>query len=184
MFFSMMQRCSKKTCSKSMNLFLEDVELPGSAASYFVQCPSCQSNIEFSIHDLVQVETVPIGAIFAKRSLLKSILIGDDEADLRDTLSTLLSLARFRVRTCASREDALLMLSQDVPDLIIADWYMPGMMLETFVETVRKQYVTLLVVLFSSAESAPQMAESLSIPYISKSVDPDELISKIQRMVN
>jgi len=54
------------------------------------------------------------------------ILIVDDERHNRDVLQAMLALEGFDLQTAASGEEALAMLAQEPPDLILLDIMMPG----------------------------------------------------------
>src|SRR5207244_1060895 len=54
------------------------------------------------------------------------ILIVDDEADARELVSTILNKVGARVKTAASAHEALSILSEWRPDLLISDLEMPG----------------------------------------------------------
>lgn len=56
-----------------------------------------------------------------------SILIVDDEPEIRDVLSIMLLEEGFRVRTACDGEEALLKIKEDEPDLILLDMNMPKM---------------------------------------------------------
>src|SRR5712691_6790973 len=54
------------------------------------------------------------------------ILIVDDERHVRQLLEVMLTPEGFRLRTAASGEEALAMVAQEPPDLILLDVMMPG----------------------------------------------------------
>ena len=59
---------------------------------------------------------------------MKTILIVDDEADIRDILRIrLANHPGFRILEAANGSDALELTRQQRPDLIILDWLMPGL---------------------------------------------------------
>lgn len=53
------------------------------------------------------------------------VLVVDDDADLRFTLTLALELAGYEVRSAASGEDALAIVDEDEPDAIVLDIRMP-----------------------------------------------------------
>ncbi len=57
----------------------------------------------------------------------KKILLVDDEASLRDTISDLLSLSNYSVKTATNGQNALEILENWTPDIIISDIMMPIM---------------------------------------------------------
>ena len=54
------------------------------------------------------------------------IAIVDDEQDMRQSISQWLSLSGFETETFPSAEDALKVIGQDYPGVIISDIKMPG----------------------------------------------------------
>lgn len=68
----------------------------------------------------------------------KKILLVDDEASLRDTISDLLLLNNYSVKTAANGQDALEILDYWTPDIIISDIMMPIMDGNLFHEIVRE----------------------------------------------
>jgi len=58
---------------------------------------------------------------------VRSVLVVDDSASLRLTLSRMLRRAGYAVREAESGIDALGACRDDPPDLILSDWMMPGM---------------------------------------------------------
>jgi CheY-like chemotaxis protein len=67
-----------------------------------------------------------------------SILIVDDDADLRDTLLMLLKQSGFDVRTAANGRAALEQVNAERPSLILLDLMMPEMNGWQFIEHVRQ----------------------------------------------
>jgi two-component system alkaline phosphatase synthesis response regulator PhoP len=59
------------------------------------------------------------------RAVDKTVLVVDDEPDVRDYLSQILSDAGFRVRTAGDGSEALAMIREDPPDFISLDLVMP-----------------------------------------------------------
>lgn len=59
--------------------------------------------------------------------MAKYILVVDDDALMRRSLSLQLEQAGYRAGTAASAEDALALVKRDVPDLILLDVGLPGM---------------------------------------------------------
>jgi two-component system NtrC family sensor kinase len=57
---------------------------------------------------------------------VRTILVVDDEADVRETLAEILTRARHRVVTVASGREALERLAEQRYDVIFADMRMPG----------------------------------------------------------
>ena len=56
-----------------------------------------------------------------------SVLLVEDEADIREMLSFALNRAGFEVWEAETAEAALRRLDGPLPDLVILDWMLPGM---------------------------------------------------------
>ena len=128
-----------------------------------------------------EVEALPPAPLVSERTVSKLLLVIDDEEAFRDSMSAILALEGFCVKTCSSRDIALDILTHDTA-LIIVDWNMPGMKLERFVEVVRQKYGKLPILLFSTATDASDAAKALSIPCLAKSAAPRDLISTIRKL--
>jgi CheY-like chemotaxis protein len=182
MYFTMIQTCSANTCGKSFDVGIESPAVLAPDTSYTAKCPQCKKSVDFPAAALHEVNALPANAVASERTALKLLLVVDDEEALRDSLSTILSLEGFSVKTCSSRDNALDILTHETTALIIIDWNMPGMKLEQFVELVRQRYGALPMVLFSTAPNASETAKALSIPCLAKNTAPRELISTIRRL--
>lgn len=55
------------------------------------------------------------------------VLLVDDEPAIRNLLNTVLSRAGYRVREASNASQALDLLGEDLPDIIISDLMMPGL---------------------------------------------------------
>ena len=182
MYFTMTQKCSANACGKSFDVNIEAPAAPAPDTSYTAKCPQCKGNVDFQTGSLHEVDVLPAGGVFSERTALKLLLVVDDEEAFRDSLSTLLSLEGFSVKTCSSRDNALDILTHETTALIIVDWNMPGMKLEQFVELVRQRYGSLPMMLYSTAPNASATAKALSIPCLAKNTAPRELISTIRKL--
>src|SRR6185437_5556787 len=60
------------------------------------------------------------------RSIPLRVLVVDDDRVITDTLVTILSARRYRVRAAYSAEDAIAEAAQFMPDALITDIVMPG----------------------------------------------------------
>ncbi len=57
----------------------------------------------------------------------KTILIVDDEESIRTSLSGIFSDEGYKVLTCGSGEEAVKMVEEELPDLVLLDIWLPGM---------------------------------------------------------
>ena len=69
----------------------------------------------------------------------KTVLVVDDEEDVRDYLSTVLEDAGFRVVTAADGSEALERVASDIPDFISLDLVMPNRSGMKFLHDLRRR---------------------------------------------
>ena len=100
--------------------------------------------------DMSKVEVVPSGEAIAPVSRHDQlVLVIDDEARIRSTVESMLVSEGFEVATAANAAEALVLLENATPALIITDIVMPGMRGTEFAKTVRRRHATLPVLFIS-----------------------------------
>lgn len=115
----------------------------------------------------------------------KTILIIEDDADIRENTAELLMLEGYDVSTAECGEDAIKMLEEIIPDLIICDVVMSGMDGYEVFEALKKNKQTACIkFIFSTAQSEKshiQKAMQKGIEnYLIKPFDEVELIKCIE----
>lgn len=110
------------------------------------------------------------------------VMIIEDDQDTLDFLVLFFSAEGYLVRVANSREMALGILERfEPPDAILADWFMNGMELETFVREVRRIDPSLdILVMSSSAELIFEQARALGLDCISKPPDLTDLQRRVR----
>jgi len=117
------------------------VEAHGGTLS--VDCPS-QGGAVFTV-------TLPVGDVDAATgidatvpgrpaSLGRSVLVVDDEAEIRDALSEILAFTRHRVTTASSGHEALQRLASERYDVIVTDIRMPDVDGRTLYQEIEKRW--------------------------------------------
>ena len=110
---------------------------------------------------------------------MHTILIVDDEESIRDSLSGILYDEGFRSTTAENGEAALTMLSEEKPDLILLDIWMPGMDgLETLTK-IREVHPDQLVVMMSghgTIETAVKATKLGAYDFIEKPLSLEKLL--------
>ncbi len=115
-----------------------------------------------------------------------TILLVDDEKHLLTSLKDYLSFEHFTVLTARSGEEALKILEQTEPDLIILDISMPGMGGVGFLRRIsNEQGVPRYPVLVLTARSAMrEFFESVEVDgFLEKPCEESELLVKIRRIL-
>jgi CheY-like chemotaxis protein len=79
------------------------------------------------------------------------LLIVDDEASIRTSLSQIFSALGYCVQSAADGFSALSDIRQEIPDIIISDLNMPGMSGFEFLSVVRDQLPTVHLIAMSGA---------------------------------
>src|SRR5690606_17385355 len=69
----------------------------------------------------------PMPSKCARQVTANTILLVEDEAEIRDMLTFSLGRAGFHVWECGSAEEALQRLDGVLPSLLIVDWMLPGL---------------------------------------------------------
>ncbi len=114
-----------------------------------------------------------------------SILIVDDEQEIRDSLSEVLTDEGFLTYTAENGIAALDMMKELHYDIIISDIKMPEMDGVTLLQRVKEQAPDTFVILvtsYGSTETAVNAMRLGAIDYILKPIDFDELIMRIKNI--
>ena len=122
---------------------------------------------------------------FEKRASGRSLLVVEDDADIREALDGLLSMEGFRVTGCSNGREALDWLrTSPKPDIILLDLMMPVMDGWQFrVAQKDDPELATIPVLALSADSTAKAAAIDAEAYLKKPVDYDTLIATIDRLL-
>jgi DNA-binding NtrC family response regulator len=111
------------------------------------------------------------------------ILLTDDDESVRKAVGAFLSARGHRIRTASGGEEALRLMEDDPPDLVISDIQMPGMDGIAFLKAVRERFSDLPVVLMTghaTAETAIAALRSRAYDYLKKPIQLEELIACVE----
>jgi len=112
-----------------------------------------------------------------------TLLVVDDEAMIRSMLTRFFTLRGYRVRAAQGGAEALAMVAQQQPDLVILDMYMPGMNgLEVLREMRARHYAGGVVALTASQDEKllRQVLDLGSVDVIGKPVNLERLELVVQ----
>src|SRR3989442_6779882 len=113
----------------------------------------------------------------------ESILVVDDELQIRDLISKFLTKRGYRVRVAHDGPTALALVEQECPDFIVTDMYMPGMDgLELLRKLRAKHYAGGVLALTASQDEKllQDMLDLGSVDIMSKPVDLERLELAVQ----
>ncbi len=113
----------------------------------------------------------------------KTVLCVDDEKIGLRVRKIMLEGHGFKVLTAISGEQGLALLAENHVDLLVLDYYMPGMNGGDVAAEVRRLYPSLPIIFLSAYFSLPPAALELANAFITKGDPPDVLIDKIEQLV-
>jgi two-component system phosphate regulon response regulator PhoB len=122
-------------------------------------------------------------------SAVKTILIADDDEDLRLLVQVTLENPTYRILTAADGCQALDAVQQHHPDLLILDWMMPGFTGCEVITKLRQNPETLAIPVImltakDGVEARGQMASLALAGYLMKPFSPLELIKKVREALD
>jgi CheY-like chemotaxis protein len=118
-----------------------------------------------------------------KRTATKTVLCVDDERIGLRVRKIMLEGHGFKVLTATSGEQGLAVLDTHQVDLLILDYYMPGMNGGEVAAEVRRRKPEIPIIFLSAYFSLPPAALELANAFITKGDPPDVLIDKIEQLI-
>lgn len=117
--------------------------------------------------------------------MITHILLVDDDALMRRSLTFTLEQAGYRTSTAASAEDALALIRLDPPDLVLLDIGLPGM---DGLEAIRhvQQRIDAPVIFVTARRRELEQVLGLELgadDYITKPFDPDVLLARVRAVL-
>jgi DNA-binding response OmpR family regulator len=119
----------------------------------------------------------------APGSVQESILVVDDEPMICQLVSVFLTGHGYRTRATQRGVDALALIEQDPPQMILLDMYMPGMSGMQVLHALRDKNYQGGVIVLTASQDEHLLQEALrlgSVDVLSKPVDLDRLLLTIQ----
>ena len=116
----------------------------------------------------------------------KTILIVDDDEDIRELVEITLEDSMYRLLTAEDGEAGLAVIHEHQPDLVILDWVMPKLNGLEVLRHLRRQSLTsgISVLLLTSESDTEHQAELRTLgifAYLQKPFSPLELIQTVQK---
>ena len=116
------------------------------------------------------------------------ILIAEDDASLRDLLSYNLAKKGYKVRTAADGEETILLIKEEIPDMLLLDWMMPGHTGIEICKQIRQNKLAQklpIILLTAKGEEEDKIfgLESGADDYIVKPFSTTELLARIKAVL-
>ncbi len=116
---------------------------------------------------------------------MKTIMIVDDEQDIRKSVKTILKRNGYKVITAVNGDDCLKKLPKHNFDLILMDVMMPGTPVKEVIKKIKNIKIAYLtVVRISEAEKENLMKSKNVVGFIQKPFDINELVKNVRNIVD
>jgi DNA-binding response OmpR family regulator len=117
-----------------------------------------------------------------------TVLIADDDRDIRDLVAHKLATAGFEVLTCADGQDALDQVRDRLPDVAVLDVMMPRLSGIQVLQRLREDPQTRLlpVILLTAKAQEADVESGFALgadDYVVKPFSPRELLSRVQAVL-
>ena len=117
-----------------------------------------------------------------------TILLVEDEAEVREMVGRVLSREGFDMVTAADAPEGRLRISEKVPDLMLVDWMLPGTSGIEFVRQCRRDELTAevpVIMLTARAQENDRVQglETGADDYVTKPFSPRELAARIRAVL-
>ena len=118
---------------------------------------------------------------------MTKIMVVDDEPDISESVKSLLESEGYDVTVAGDGKECLSKLGKEKPDLILMDFFMPGMSGREVVEAIRKKDKDTKIAFMTVAEfrdAGMKKLYDLGISdYIPKPIDTKDLIGRIKKIL-
>ena len=120
--------------------------------------------------------------------MTKTILIVDDESAIRDMVRMALENADFNVLDAASAHQAESIISEQIPDVILLDWMMPGISGIDFARKLKgdSQSSQIGIIMLTARSEEDDRVRGLDVgadDYITKPFSTRELVSRVNALL-
>jgi two-component system, NtrC family, response regulator PilR len=115
---------------------------------------------------------------------LPSVLVVDDEKNMRASLKTMLSDDGYSVQTAESAEEAQVLMTRETFFMVITDARLGGMTGYEFLANLRKLWPdtpALMITAFATPKLAVEAIKAGAVDYLSKPFAPEELLHAVAR---
>ena len=114
------------------------------------------------------------------------MLVVDDEEYIRDTIGRIIEEEGFRVMTASGGREALEIMRQDPPDVVLLDLKMPDMDGPTTLKQIRKAHGLIPVIIITGYPESDLMSETLDycpVTLLAKPLDPSLVLRAVRTVL-
>ncbi|MCR9261371.1 MAG: phosphate regulon transcriptional regulator PhoB [Pseudomonadaceae bacterium] len=117
-----------------------------------------------------------------------SIMVVEDEPEIRELLSFTITRAGHDVVTAESAEQALQLIDRGLPEMLVIDWMLPGMSGIDLAKRLRQDELTAslpIIMLTARGEEADKLKsfDSGVDDYVTKPFSPKELMARVKALL-
>ena len=117
-----------------------------------------------------------------------TLLLVEDESAIRDMIRFSLPVKEFIVYDAENVKQARQFLAEQIPDLILLDWMLPGYSGVDFIKWIKQQenYINIPIIMLTAKAEEENKVKGLMIgadDYITKPFSPKELIARIKTIL-
>ena len=117
--------------------------------------------------------------------MAKTILVVDDEPDIRQSVKTILELNGYKVVTAIDGDDCLKKVPNVHPDLILLDIMMPGTPVDKVVKQIKDIKIAFMsVVRISDARKRGLCTQANIVDFFQKPFNVSDLIDRVELILN
>ena len=119
-------------------------------------------------------------------SATNSVLIVDDEATLRQSLTLVLQSDGYKVTSAANADEASQLLNSGAFDLVFLDLKMPGKDGLVMLKEIRRMYPhmpVLILTAHATLDSAMEAVRSGARDYLLKPIDPEHILRRAKEII-
>src|ERR1700734_2357142 len=133
-----------------------------------------------------ELAIIPRATANGNSGLAGAVLIIDDEAEIRESLQTLLELEGFAVETAASGEAGLQRIGEHPFDLILLDLTLPGrngMEVLAEIRTHETGLPVIMITAYGTVENAVRAMQGGAVNFVQKPWDNEKLLADVRAAV-
>ena len=116
---------------------------------------------------------------------MKTILIADDDPDVRESVKTILEKQGYNTLTAVDSDYCVKKVKVESPDLILLDIMMPGSGVKDVLDKVKDVKIAFMSVVWISSARKQGLCEPENVvDFIQKPFDANDLINRVQLILN